>query len=463
MQLLADAPAFGLLPAFYGFDSLAPAVGGIKPTDGPGDPVHLAQLDVAVTAALLQLMGQLHGGRLDAATFRILAHEDWVRTEGVARLTNALAGRNFRETLLGCQPGHRAYRELQAALTAFVGQHPGGLSARPVSAFRGDSTDGVLAAQRLREQGYPRTPVALVASGSHEDGLAAALRQFQRENGLEPDGKLGRRTKAALARTPQDRFVQLALNLDRLRQDPPGDSTYLLITLPAFTLQVFEAGMPVQTHRVIIGKADMPTPTLSSRITHFVIAPEWNVPYSIATREMLPRIKADPAYLAQNNLAVYDARNAPVDPSAVAWHTLSETHFPYLLKQLPGCDNALGNLLFYFPNPYSIYLHDTPGRGAFNATHRALSHGCIRVENPLGLARKLLQLDHRGELPASPGAAAGPAPAARAGAHPLRDQRRARKRPLLVPRRVRPRRCHDGGFRENSTLIGYDDYDCMIK
>jgi murein L,D-transpeptidase YcbB/YkuD len=395
LQLLADAPAFGLLPAFYGYDSLAPAVRQVKPADGPGYPVHLARLDVAVTAALLQLMGQLHGGRFDATTFQIMEHEAWVRTEGTVQLANALAGREFRKTLLGCQPDHRAYRQLQATLAAFMGQHPGGLPGGPVPTFRGDSTDRGLAAQLLQGQGYPRTPVALVATGSHEEGLAEALRQFQRENGLEPDGKLGRWTKAALVRTPQDRFAQLALNLDRLRQDPPGDSTYLLITLPAFTLEVFEAGVPVQTHRVIIGRPDMPTPTLSSRITHFVIAPEWNVPYSIATREMLPRIKADPAYLAQNNLAVYDTRNVPVDPSAVAWHTLSATHFPYLLKQLPGCDNALGNLLFYFPNPHSIYLHDTPGRSAFNATHRALSHGCIRVENPLALVRKLLQLEGR--------------------------------------------------------------------
>ncbi|HEX8528887.1 MAG TPA: L,D-transpeptidase family protein, partial [Cytophagales bacterium] len=202
-------------------------------------------------------------------------------------------------------------------------------------------------------------------------------------------------TKAALRRTPRDRFAQLAVNLDRLRGETFGDSSYLLVTLPAYALQVYEAGGPVQTHRVIVGRPDLPTPTLSSRITHFVMAPEWNVPYSIATKEMLPRIKANPAYLAQNNLAVYDRKNQPVDPSAVAWNTLGETNFPYLLRQLPGCDNALGNLLFYFPNPHSIYLHDTPGRGAFKATGRALSHGCIRVEDPLDLARKLLQLDGR--------------------------------------------------------------------
>jgi murein L,D-transpeptidase YcbB/YkuD len=141
---------------------------------------------------------------------------------------------------------------------------------------------------------------------------------------------------------------------------------------------------------VIVGKPQTSTPTLSSVIKHFTLAPDWHVPHSIATKEILPRLKQDAGYLAHNNFALYNNQGRMLDPYQINWRQVTAQNFPYAIRQSAGCDNALGNIVFRFANPYSIYLHDTPVRQAFQQAHRALSHGCIRVEQPLQLAAFLL-------------------------------------------------------------------------
>jgi murein L,D-transpeptidase YcbB/YkuD len=141
---------------------------------------------------------------------------------------------------------------------------------------------------------------------------------------------------------------------------------------------------------VIVGKPHTSTPTLSSVIKHFTLAPDWHVPHSIATKEILPRLKQDPGYLARNNFALYNYQGRMLDPYQINWRKVTAQRFPYTIRQSAGCDNALGNIVFRFANPHAIYLHDTPVRQAFQQPHRALSHGCVRVEQPLQLAAFLL-------------------------------------------------------------------------
>ena len=205
----------------------------------------------------------------------------------------------------------------------------------------------------------------------------------------------------------QARFEQVALNLERWRWDPIplAEDEYLLINLPAFELQVVACDSVRRRYRVIVGKSLTPTPTLSSRIRYFTLAPTWNVPYSIATQEMLPRLKEDPGYLADNNLELYDGRNRPRNPWRIDWGPVTERNFVYNIRQSSSCDNALGGIVFRFPNAHSVYLHDTPQRRLFARPNRAFSHGCIRLENPRELAAYLLRREgHREPLP-SPAAA----------------------------------------------------------
>lgn len=223
--------------------------------------------------------------------------------------------------------------------------------------------------------------------------------------GCQPDNREYRLLQQSLARWVQkpapldslvlrkEYFRRVAVNLDRWRSEPILDSEYIFINIPAFQLQVFRQGQVVASHRIIVGKPSSPTPTLSSRITYFTASPEWNVPQSIAVNEMLPQLKRNPGYLSKNNLQLYDRHNNLVDVSQVNWASVTAKNFAYIIRQSAGCDNALGNIVFRFDNPYSVYLHDTPNRSLFARSFRALSHGCIRLEHPLLLAQLLLERD----------------------------------------------------------------------
>ncbi|WP_375436142.1 L,D-transpeptidase family protein [uncultured Hymenobacter sp.] len=197
-------------------------------------------------------------------------------------------------------------------------------------------------------------------------------------------------------------FRRVALNLERLRWDAslPDSGDYALINIPAYQLQLIRAGRVVQTHRVVVGKAATPTPTLDSRIAVFVTAPEWRIPYSIAVTEILPELQNDPGFLAAHNYRLLDYRNRVVNPWRVNWQRVTPQTFPYTIRQAAGRRNALGNIVFYFANQHGIYVHDTPSRSLFREPRRDRSHGCIRVEKPLDLAAFLLKRE--GQLAALP-------------------------------------------------------------
>ncbi|RTQ46074.1 hypothetical protein EJV47_23265 [Hymenobacter gummosus] len=186
----------------------------------------------------------------------------------------------------------------------------------------------------------------------------------------------------------------VAANLERLRWEPAADSFALVVNVPAYTLQAVRGARVVRTFRVVVGGPSTPTPELYSRLRFFETSPQWKVPRSIATREMLPRLRRNPGYLADNNYQLYDRAGKVVNPQRVDWKSVTAETFPYTIRQAATSDNALGNVVFRFPNPHDIFLHDTPSRKLFAQPRRALSHGCIRVENPLQLAVFLLRRDY---------------------------------------------------------------------
>ncbi|WP_022823656.1 L,D-transpeptidase family protein [Hymenobacter norwichensis] len=197
-------------------------------------------------------------------------------------------------------------------------------------------------------------------------------------------------------------FRRVALNLERLRWDVhlPDSGDYALVNIAAYQLHLVQRGQVVQTHRIVVGKPATPTPTLDSRITVFVTAPEWRVPYSIAVNEILPELQHNPGFLSDNNYFLLDYRGRRVNPWRVNWQRLTPQAFPYTIRQTAGRHNALGNMVFYFTNQHGIYLHDTPARALFREPKRARSHGCIRIEKPLDLATFLLKREaQQGALP----------------------------------------------------------------
>lgn len=260
-------------------------------------------------------------------------------------------------------------------------------------------------------------PVALLRQGLRANTVPAALLAGQ------PRNREYRQLQQALARwlaqpqapdsaaLRQRQYEQVAVNLERWRWDPLADSSYVLINVPAYELLVVARDSVVRRHRVVVGAPRTTTPTLSSRLTHFTLAPDWHVPRSIATKEVLPRLKQDRNYLARHNYALYDGRGRLVNPAAVNWAGVTAQNFAYTIRQSACCDNSLGNIVFRFANPYSVYVHDTPLRQYFARPARALSHGCVRLENPMQLAAYLLRREGNAtQLPSDEECARQPRP-----------------------------------------------------
>lgn len=164
---------------------------------------------------------------------------------------------------------------------------------------------------------------------------------------------------------------------------------YIVVNVPSATLRVVnDQGVTLLNSRVVVGKSATKTPSFAALVPGIILYPYWNVPRSITVKELLPKIRRNPAsVLNAMNLQIIDGKGRAVDPASIDWTTKT---FPYRLRQSTGCDNALGLLKFEVTSPYAIYLHDTNNRSVFAREERFLSHGCIRVEKPVELANILL-------------------------------------------------------------------------
>ncbi len=165
---------------------------------------------------------------------------------------------------------------------------------------------------------------------------------------------------------------------------------YAVINIPAAELNVYDSTKTILLNmRVIVGKNATRTPCMTAPIRDIITYPYWNVPRSIATKEMLPKIKKNVGYLASQQLQVFGANGQEINPWSIEWSKLSATNFPYRLRQSTGCDNALGVIKFNLLSPFDVYLHDTNQRSLFTRPNRWLSHGCIRLQKPIELANLL--------------------------------------------------------------------------
>lgn len=230
---------------------------------------------------------------------------------------------------------------------------------------------------------------AVADSDLFDAALEQAVQAFQVRHGLEADGIVGRRTRGAMNVTAAERVRQLEINLERLRAR--SDSLpvpRIEVNIAAQMLRYFDPKGNVLEMRTIVGRRDWPTPIFEAKMQAIVLAPYWNVPTRIASLEVIPAIRKDPGFLARNDMEVVTMAGRPhtVDPATIDW----SKSFPYRIRQRPGPRNPLGEVKFLLPNRFDVYLHDTPGRAAFQRADRALSHGCVRLERALDLAAALL-------------------------------------------------------------------------
>jgi murein L,D-transpeptidase YcbB/YkuD len=308
-----------------------------------------------------------------------------------ALLQKALQQHNIAAILGSLEPSHPGYIALKQGLRSFRQQYAG----RRWSPLPENYTDTVafkqLLLNRLVQGGFVDTSGG---RGGDTTLLKAGITAFQKAFNLYPDGIAGKKTRQMLNRSLHDWEVQVALNLDRWRKLPDTlPQRYIMVNVPAFELEVIDSGAVALESRVIVGAPKTRTPLLNSRMANFVMFPYWRVPYSIVFKEMLPAIRKDINYLASKNLEVIDKDGNAVDPYTIDWTQLHRGHFPYVLRQMDGEDNSLGIMKFNFVNKYSVYLHDTNNRSLFRNSFRALSHGCVRVQQWDSLAMYLIKDD----------------------------------------------------------------------
>lgn len=228
---------------------------------------------------------------------------------------------------------------------------------------------------------------------AYDSELVAAVKRFQTWQGLGADGAIGPATRDWLNVTPAQRAGVLALNIQRLRLLPGEMSTGIMVNIPAYSLVYYQNGNQVLDSRVIVGRPDRKTPMMSSALNNVVVNPPWNVPPTLARKDILPKVWNDPGYLERHGYTVMRGWNSKetIDPWQVDWATITPSNLPFRFQQAPGARNSLGRYKFNMPSSDAIYLHDTPNHNLFQKDTRALSSGCVRVNKASELANMLLQ------------------------------------------------------------------------
>lgn len=300
-----------------------------------------------------------------------------------ALLADCLRTDSFNLFLHRVEPADSTYTMLKQVLVHFYDALTDtGFTEIPVVSLKADTTNMALI-KRLQQLGAGDS----ITAGKLKTSIIKAQEMFNVLN----DGVLRSGFLRELNIPFAVRLRELKDGLNHARWlNTYQPHTMIVVNVPSTDLELFVDNKPVLYSRVITGKKSTPTPTLASRITEVVLYPYWMVPYRIATRELLPHIKRDRHYLDDNQFEVLDRNGRITDPTGINWQSLSTNNFPYVIRQNTGCDNSLGIIKLNFYSPFTVYLHDTPGKSLFMLKQRFFSHGCIRVEEAVTLSRLLL-------------------------------------------------------------------------
>jgi len=449
-----ESPAHGLNPSWYHTTQLQQLIDAIL-TDA--DPSHdqsarFARLELLLSDAVLLYARHLRYGIFDPRELDRAYHLP-VKAHGLRELLEPLETTDILAFLRNIQPRGARYVALQEALAEYrVLQQTWRWPHIPdpgVDKIEAGDTSSVLpmVAHRLMLTGelfgaaHPVAPgvvqmvdmaarafaldtTRLLRLGAmrYDSTLVRAVMRFQERQGLLVDGVLGSRTIASLNRGPGESIEQMAVNLERFRWlRYPDRGRYVVVNIPAFWLDAYEDGAIVESMAVCVGQArskyfddlyrryrrsgnrklepkNHETPQLHGEFSHFILNPIWHVPGSIASRELYFSALKDSTYLKKKRYKVY-YRDSVVDASSIDWTEHNPFSMPFKFKQEPGAGNALGAIKFMFPNDHSIYLHDTPQQWAFRRSVRAVSHGCVRIQQPMHFARYLLEGTPKWDVP----------------------------------------------------------------
>lgn len=356
----------------------------------------MVEMDILLTNAFFVYASDLQAGRLNQKSLE----REWVKEttfDPITVLEEILENpeeRRFQEL----SPSHRQYNRLVELIPLYWEiMQQGGWPHLPegITLEKGDQNHAVaLLRKRLLQEPFQRIDLQVGAEDVYNHHLQEAVMDFQRRYHLEVTGQVDDATRSFLNKTVEEILHQIVINLERWRWFPPYlEDRYILVNLPDFGLLVVESGETTMEMRIIIGHDQQKTPAFNSRISHLVLSPRWYIPTSLAIRTYLPMVKNEPEQLEEMRIRIYERTDAgfeEIDVASVDWEDVDTGNFQYYFWQDAGPWNRLGKVIFMFPNPYHVYVHDTPDKYLFNRRVRTFSEGCIRIEEPMELALYLL-------------------------------------------------------------------------
>lgn len=394
MRFIQQSKEYGLFPKDYHNNELQSIVQKFASdtlnTGSRRDALLWTNADLMLTDAFFRISSHLHLGRLGIDSINMNPDSSLTDSFYHKNLNEVLAGKQLTDAFHEMEPKHKGYQLLKSALKSFLD------SANFKSAYTYVSypyKDSVLFVKTLMKRLKEESVISWQANSVDSTELANAILKVQRKRKLKADGKFGVQLIRSLNNNDQEKFKRIAINLDRYKKLPAKmPERFIWVNLPAYQLQLWDQDSLKLESKVIVGKPATRTPLLTSHISDLVTFPQWTIPNSIIVKEILPALKRNPGYLYRKGYMLMTWKDEIIDPYTVNWAKYNKG-IPYRIVQGSGDDNALGILKFNFPNKYSVYLHDTNQRYLFKNESRALSHGCVRVQQWDKLAYYISGLD----------------------------------------------------------------------
>ncbi|TJW17952.1 MAG: murein L,D-transpeptidase [Mesorhizobium sp.] len=397
VRVLGEAASYGLAPADY---TVEVPVAGVS-TASPDERLkELVRFEMALSARVLRYAHDAQSGRVDPN--RMTGYYDFppkpLDMEGA--LKTLAHTQQMRTYLESRHPQNPEYQALRVELEALQASAENEIVVDPKLLLKPGETSPelpkllTLIARNLDDEtggDYGETLARLGTSEVYDPELLPVIKAVQKRAGMKGDGVIGPRTVASLAGTSKaDKIQKVQVALEELRWLPSDlGSPRVFINQPAFTASYIDNGEEKLKTRAVIGRTTNQTAFFYDQIEQVDFHPYWGVPQSIIVNEMLPRLRSDPGYLDRAGYEVTDSRGKRIPSSAVDWGAYG-AKIPYSVRQQPSEANALGELKILFPNKHAIYMHDTPQKSFFERDMRALSHGCVRLQDPRGMAAAVL-------------------------------------------------------------------------
>ncbi len=397
LRVLGDASSHALEPADY---AVGVPQAGFSMDDTAARLAELARFEMALSARVLRYVSDAVNGRVIAD--RLSGYHDLPRKkiDYVNVLKTLGHTQEVRTYLESRHPQNKHYQALRRELETLRASAGNEITIAPKTLIKpGQASTEFPKILRLierRADGAFRAEHGLLLTANfnnevYSPSLVPIIKAAQKAHKLKADGIIGSRTVGALAGvTKSDRIEKVKLALERLRWLPSEfGNPYVFINQPAFKATFVRGGEDQLSMRIVVGKRSNQTNFFYDEIEQVDFNPYWGVPQSIIVNEMLPRLVDDPGYLDRAGYEVTNARGQQVSSSAIDWGQYGGK-VPFDVRQRPGSKNALGELKILFPNKHAIYMHDTPSKGLFKKNVRAFSHGCVRLQDPRGMAAAVL-------------------------------------------------------------------------